>query len=115
MALRHLNDRLEALEARFGLSGAGNGGSDIDARFAAAEAKRVEMLKQIHVDKVERAVAAHAEKQNEEPSDNLEPAGEDPARDCEKLASRLAWCKRIQRNEALKNDHGPNTISTRIQ
>jgi hypothetical protein len=69
MALRHLNDRLQVLEARFGLSGAGNGGSDIDARFAEAEAKRVAMTKQIHIDKIEKLAAEHEEKRNPTPDE----------------------------------------------
>jgi hypothetical protein len=50
MCLAHMSQRLERLEA-------GNGGDDIDARFAAAEQKRVELLKQKHIDKIEQAVA----------------------------------------------------------
>jgi hypothetical protein len=57
MALRHLNDRL------------GNGGSDIDGRFAEAEAKRVAMAKEIHIDKIKKLAAAHEEKRNPTPDE----------------------------------------------
>jgi hypothetical protein len=56
MALRHLDSRLQPLEARYGLSNPGGEGqsSDIDARFAEAERKRVEMAKEEHISKIEK-------------------------------------------------------------
>jgi hypothetical protein len=79
MCLQHMNQRCDALESR--LNGA-NGG-DIDQRFLEAEAKRVELLKQKHIDKIEQAAQQHeADKQpphdalgsgeaEEQPEDNL--------------------------------------------
>jgi hypothetical protein len=73
MALRHLDARLAPLEARLGLSGAGNGqASDIDRRFAEAEQKRIAMAKEAHISKIEKMAEQH--EAGKEPSDNLEPA-----------------------------------------
>jgi hypothetical protein len=74
MVLRHLDSRLAPLETRFGLSDNGGQGqaSDLDQRFAEAEAKRVAMIKEAHISKVEKMVAQH--EADKEPNNNLEPA-----------------------------------------
>jgi hypothetical protein len=53
MAMKHLDVRLQALEQR--VTGGGQGQSDIDQRFAAAERKRVEMAKEAHISKIEKS------------------------------------------------------------
>ena len=72
MALRHLDSRLAPLEARYGLSDADNGGSDIDARLAEAEQKRVAMAKEARINKIEKMIEQHEE--SKQPNENLEPA-----------------------------------------
>src|ERR1700736_5460259 len=77
MALRHLDARLAPLEARLGLAGNGGQGqsSDIDARFAEAERKRVEMEKKAQKKKIKkRAALREAPEQQNEPLDPAEPA-----------------------------------------
>jgi hypothetical protein len=75
MCLRHLNDRLEAVESRNG-----NGQSDIDQRYAEAEQKRVDMAKQMHIDKIEQAHADYHKKRQEElnPTPDEPPAADKP-------------------------------------
>jgi len=55
LALKNLDSRLAPLEAKYGLSGA-DGGSDLDQRFAEAEEKRIALLKEAHVNKIEKMV-----------------------------------------------------------
>jgi hypothetical protein len=77
LALRHMETRLAALEAR--VAGGNDQAAPIDQRLAEAEQKRVDMLKDLHASKIERMAAEHeADKQ---PNENSGPTKPEPPKD----------------------------------
>jgi hypothetical protein len=68
MALRHLNDRLEALEQRM----TGQGQAPPDQRLAEAQRRHANMVAEMKIAKLEETVSRH--EASKEPNDNLEPS-----------------------------------------
>jgi hypothetical protein len=79
MAIRHLEQRVQALEAYFGI---GSDGNDLDQRFVEARQKSIAMPKQAYIDKIEKMAANY---EADKAGDNSEPPESKPKDDRERF------------------------------